>query len=191
VSPPPTPGSDGAFLTVDRTKIVSLPDLQIIDFAYGHTGSTHDATAWEQTQLAKEHDALLAGGEWVWADSAYPVSEPILTHRKPTYLLPLTRFRHGSWHHIGHQSEHAQRMPSLTSTYRDFESNRNMPSASSRAGFPLSKGFVFRSIMQICTASQHIGSLFALRYTHFASGSKGRSMETTTKVTSIHLSMRV
>jgi len=57
-------------------EIVSLPDLQIIDFAYGHTGSTHDATAWEQTRLAKEHGTLLGEGEWVWADSAYPVGKP-------------------------------------------------------------------------------------------------------------------
>ena len=42
-------------------QIVSLPNLQIIDFAYGHTGSTHDATAWEQTRLAKEHNTLLGG----------------------------------------------------------------------------------------------------------------------------------
>lgn len=57
------------------TKIVSLPNLQIIDFSYGYTGSTHDATAWEQTRLAQEHETLLQEGEWVWADSAYPVSE--------------------------------------------------------------------------------------------------------------------
>jgi len=63
------------FFTTNQVKIVSLPDLQIIDFSYGHTGSTHDATAWEQTQLAKEHETLLAEGEWVWADSAYPVGE--------------------------------------------------------------------------------------------------------------------
>ena len=60
---------------VDHTKIVSLPDLQIIDFTYSHTGSTHNATAWEQTRLAREHETLLAEGEWVWADSAYLVGE--------------------------------------------------------------------------------------------------------------------
>jgi hypothetical protein len=50
-----------------------LPNLRIIDFSYGHTGSTHDATAWEQTQLACEHKNILEDGEWVWADSAYLV----------------------------------------------------------------------------------------------------------------------
>ena len=54
-------------------KIVSLPNLRIIDFSYGHTGSTHDATAWETTRLAQEHSTLMGDGEWVWADSAYPV----------------------------------------------------------------------------------------------------------------------
>ncbi|KAF8191116.1 hypothetical protein K438DRAFT_1675946, partial [Mycena galopus ATCC 62051] len=39
--------------------IVSLPNLHIIDFGYGFTGSTHDSTAWEETRLAKEHATLL------------------------------------------------------------------------------------------------------------------------------------
>ncbi|THU86876.1 hypothetical protein K435DRAFT_584381, partial [Dendrothele bispora CBS 962.96] len=56
-----------------NVQIVSLPNLRIIDFAYGHTGSTHDATAWEGTTLFKEHEIRLEEGEWVWADSAYPI----------------------------------------------------------------------------------------------------------------------
>ena len=71
-----------ASLIVDCIQIVLLPNLQIIDFAYGHTGSMHDATAWEQTRLAKEHKTLLAEGEWVWVDSAYPVGESSQTHPK-------------------------------------------------------------------------------------------------------------
>ena len=54
-------------------QIVSLPNLWIIDFGYGYTGSTHDATAWEGTRLFQEHGTLLDDKEWVWADSAYPV----------------------------------------------------------------------------------------------------------------------
>jgi hypothetical protein len=57
------------------TKIVSLPNLHIIDFGYGYTGSTHDATAWEGTKLAQGPEKLLGKGEWVWADSAYPVTQ--------------------------------------------------------------------------------------------------------------------
>jgi hypothetical protein len=55
-------------------QIVSLPNLRIIDFGYGFTGSTHDATAWEHTRIAREHENLLLEKEFVWADSAYPVS---------------------------------------------------------------------------------------------------------------------
>ncbi|KAE9392391.1 hypothetical protein BT96DRAFT_830697 [Gymnopus androsaceus JB14] len=54
-------------------QIVNLPNLRIIDFGYGHTGSTHDATAWEGTRIATNHEDLLEEGEWIWADSAYPV----------------------------------------------------------------------------------------------------------------------
>jgi hypothetical protein len=55
-------------------QVVSLPNLRIIDFSYGHTGSTHDSTAWDETRLAQQHETLLDDGEFVWADSAYPVS---------------------------------------------------------------------------------------------------------------------
>lgn len=54
-------------------QIISLPNLRIIDFGYGFTGSTHDSTAWSHTRLAQEHEQLLSDGEFVWADSAYPV----------------------------------------------------------------------------------------------------------------------
>ncbi|THV04471.1 hypothetical protein K435DRAFT_598224, partial [Dendrothele bispora CBS 962.96] len=53
-------------------QVVNLPNLRIIDIAYGYTGSTHDSTAFEGTRIAKEYDELL-DGEWVWADSAYPI----------------------------------------------------------------------------------------------------------------------
>ena len=36
-------------------------------------GSTHDSSAWPATRLAQEHESLMEDGEWVWADSAYPV----------------------------------------------------------------------------------------------------------------------
>ena len=53
---------------------MSLPNLQIVDVSYGHTGSAHDSTAWVETHLAREHDTILEENEFVWADSAYPVS---------------------------------------------------------------------------------------------------------------------
>ena len=56
------------------SQIVSLPNLQIIDFSFGHTGSTHDASAWEATRLAQNQEELMEESEWVWADLAYPVN---------------------------------------------------------------------------------------------------------------------
>lgn len=49
----------------DHLQVVSLPNLRIIDFTYGHCGSTSDASAWEATLLAQEHDDILEDGEWV------------------------------------------------------------------------------------------------------------------------------
>ncbi|KJA17757.1 hypothetical protein HYPSUDRAFT_146140 [Hypholoma sublateritium FD-334 SS-4] len=60
-------------------QIVSLPNLRIIDFTFGHTGSTHDASAWEATHLVQDHDSLMEENEWIWADSAYPVSNSCYT----------------------------------------------------------------------------------------------------------------
>ena len=61
------------FSVVTLLQVVSLPNLQIIDFSYGHTGSTHDSTAWEDTWIVREHEDIIKDGEWIWADSAYPV----------------------------------------------------------------------------------------------------------------------
>ncbi|KAF8231832.1 hypothetical protein L208DRAFT_1275302, partial [Tricholoma matsutake] len=63
-------------------KVVSLPNLKIIDFSYGHTGSTHVSTAWTKTRLANEHCDLIEDGEWIWADSAYPAGMSL-------YILPI------------------------------------------------------------------------------------------------------
>ena len=57
----------------DLLQIVSTPDLRIIDYSVGLPGSQHDATAWQETHIAQDHARLLAEGEWVWADSAYPL----------------------------------------------------------------------------------------------------------------------
>ncbi|CAK5271904.1 unnamed protein product [Mycena citricolor] len=40
-------------------QIVNLPNLQVIDYGYGHTGSTHDSLAWQTTRLATQHSTLL------------------------------------------------------------------------------------------------------------------------------------
>ncbi|RDX44581.1 hypothetical protein OH76DRAFT_1359516 [Lentinus brumalis] len=56
-----------------NVQVVSLPNLRIIEVSYGHTGSTHDSSAWQKTNFAQCHDDLLEDGEFIWADSAYPV----------------------------------------------------------------------------------------------------------------------
>ncbi|KAF7296686.1 DDE Tnp4 domain-containing protein [Mycena chlorophos] len=54
-------------------QVINLPNLRIIDIGFGYVGSTHDATAWTGTRIYKKRQDLLAPGEWVWADAAYPV----------------------------------------------------------------------------------------------------------------------
>lgn len=61
------------------SQVVNLPDLTIVDFSYGHVGSTHDATAWRDTRLMNEQETLMEAGEFIWADSAYPVSSYTFT----------------------------------------------------------------------------------------------------------------
>ena len=52
---------------------MSTPNLQIIDYAVGLPGSQHDATAFADTHISKEHECLLLDGEFIWSDSAYPL----------------------------------------------------------------------------------------------------------------------
>lgn len=59
------------FSTLKCWQVVSMPNLQIVDFGFGFTGSTHDATAWLETGLAKEHKTILEPGKFVWGDSTY------------------------------------------------------------------------------------------------------------------------
>lgn len=54
-------------------QIINLPNLCIIDFGFGFTGSTHDSTAWEKTRVFEDHETIFEEGEFIWADSAYPV----------------------------------------------------------------------------------------------------------------------
>ncbi|EIN04729.1 hypothetical protein PUNSTDRAFT_24189, partial [Punctularia strigosozonata HHB-11173 SS5] len=63
-------------------QVISLPNLQIIDFGYGFTGSTHDSTAWKETRVYREHEMILEGQEWIWADSAYPVKHWVIAPYK-------------------------------------------------------------------------------------------------------------
>ncbi|GJJ11590.1 hypothetical protein Clacol_005825 [Clathrus columnatus] len=58
-----------------NVQIVNLPNLKIIDYGVGGLGSQHDATAWKKTCIPNEHRMLFEPGEWVWADTAYPLQK--------------------------------------------------------------------------------------------------------------------
>lgn len=65
-----------AFLAADFSQqIVNLPNLHIIDFSYGRTGSAGDAKAWSDTFVHRNHEEVFGDKEWIWGDSAYPVRQ--------------------------------------------------------------------------------------------------------------------
>jgi hypothetical protein len=68
-------------------QVINLPNLFIIDIGYGYVGSTHDATAWTGTRVYRELETLLSEGEFVWADSAYPVRGPSHSCSSNTILI--------------------------------------------------------------------------------------------------------
>ncbi|KAF9503286.1 hypothetical protein BS47DRAFT_1402561 [Hydnum rufescens UP504] len=63
-------------------------NLHIIDYVLGPTGSMHDATAFELSDMAKDPTAWFTDHEWVWADSAYAL-QPwcIVPYKKPHSLI--------------------------------------------------------------------------------------------------------
>jgi hypothetical protein len=52
---------------------VSTPDLRITDYSVGLPGSQHDATAFSETRVCKEHNVLLDEEEWIFTDMEYPL----------------------------------------------------------------------------------------------------------------------
>ncbi|KAF9515965.1 hypothetical protein BS47DRAFT_1262210, partial [Hydnum rufescens UP504] len=87
--------------------LISLPNLRIIDYVVGHTGSTHDSTCFQDSCISKEHESLFSPGEWIWADSAYPVT----TWCVPPYWKPYCEIPQNQWFntllaHIQIKSEH-------------------------------------------------------------------------------------
>ena len=63
--------------------------LWIVDYLHGHTGSAHDASAFESTAAFLHPNWLFEGKEFAWTDSAYTLdSRTIAVHKKPASLLP-------------------------------------------------------------------------------------------------------
>ncbi|KAF8572887.1 hypothetical protein K439DRAFT_1259236, partial [Ramaria rubella] len=52
---------------------ISIENLRIIDYVLGHCGSVHDSTVFQDSRVYHEHRHFFRNGEWIWADSAYPV----------------------------------------------------------------------------------------------------------------------
>src|ERR1700683_5340213 len=71
-------------------QIGNVPsNLCIVDYAHGHTGSAHDAAAFEHTGAAKYPDWFFEGEEFAWTDSAYSLdTRTIPVHKKPASLRP-------------------------------------------------------------------------------------------------------
>ncbi|KAF7349600.1 DDE Tnp4 domain-containing protein [Mycena sanguinolenta] len=89
-------------------QVVSLPNLRIIDFGYGYTGSTHDSTAWEGTRMAQEHQTLLEEEEFIWADSAYTLEKWMISpYKKPYSLQPRNEEFNNHVSMVRIRSEHA------------------------------------------------------------------------------------
>ena len=94
-------------------------------------GNTHDSTAWEDTWIVQEHEDIIKDGEWIWADSAYPVctclcfyvpNSPTLTfylkisawvvapYQKPKHDLPNNKVFNNHVSQVCIHSEHAMNM---------------------------------------------------------------------------------
>jgi hypothetical protein len=128
---------------------VNLPNLKIIDFSYGRTGSTHDSLAFKDTRCFQEHADIFEDGEWIWADSAYtvclfsscqPVSKALnqldnwLTapYKKPASLLPdnktfnnhVSMLRIRSEHSIGFLKGHFHSLKHLRVNISDKKTHK-------------------------------------------------------------------
>ena len=67
-------------------QLVTLPDsLIVVDYAIGHTGSVHDSLAFRSTRVFKEHEQILAPGEWIWAVLRSWALTPIFRYFLPFY----------------------------------------------------------------------------------------------------------
>ncbi|KIK81782.1 hypothetical protein PAXRUDRAFT_63649, partial [Paxillus rubicundulus Ve08.2h10] len=54
-------------------------NMSISSLLLCHPGSAHDAHAFQNMHIYEEHDTLLAQDEWIWEDSAFPLT---------TWLVP-------------------------------------------------------------------------------------------------------
>ncbi|KAF7291261.1 DDE Tnp4 domain-containing protein [Mycena indigotica] len=89
-------------------QLITLPNLRIIDYVIGHTGSCHDSTAFAGSCVYRHHATLLTGREWIWADSVYPIEAWCVTpFKKPASLLQDNKTFNFWVSHVRIRSEHA------------------------------------------------------------------------------------
>lgn len=63
--------------------------MRIVDYSHGHTGSAHDATAFQGTCAYKHPEYMFSPQEFSWVDSAYPLScHTLPIHKRPASLEP-------------------------------------------------------------------------------------------------------
>jgi hypothetical protein len=62
--------------------------MRIFDVSVGLPGSVHDATAWKETAFYQRHGEYLSPGEWIWANSAYPLQEWVVSPYKSYVKFP-------------------------------------------------------------------------------------------------------
>ncbi|CAK5267593.1 unnamed protein product, partial [Mycena citricolor] len=91
-----------------NVQLITLPNLRIIDYVIGHTGSTHDSTAFAESRTCKDHAQLIGPNEWIWGDSAYPSESWCVTpFKKPANGLAENKTFNYWVSHVRIRSEHA------------------------------------------------------------------------------------
>src|SRR5258708_11947857 len=51
-----------------------LPNMHVINYVLGPLGSTHNSMSFKELYAWKESSRLFHDGEWLWVDSAYPLT---------------------------------------------------------------------------------------------------------------------
>ncbi|PPQ83037.1 hypothetical protein CVT25_005279 [Psilocybe cyanescens] len=91
-----------------NVQLITLPNLRIVDYVIGHCGSAHDSTAFMESHTFKDRQNLIGRGEWIWADSAYPIEAWCVTpYKKPASNVPENKTFNFWVSHVRIKSEHA------------------------------------------------------------------------------------